>query len=183
MGTLIVFIAMVLVAAVAAAVLIGTSGNLQQRAMSTGMEATAEVSSNMRVTSILGVRASAADDLYDLKLYAQLSAGATPMDLTTLLIRTSDGNTVTTYTHTENALADGAAASTEFATTWIRGGTASSYVMDAGDLVELHFNMNGGTLPPRESVDIMLIPEVGATVDASFRAPASYGQDLTILLR
>lgn len=182
MGTLIVFIAMVLVAAVAAAVLIGTSGNLQQRAMATGMEATAEVSSNLRVTSIHGVRATTADDLYDIKMYVQLAAGAVPMDLSTLIIRTSDGDTITTYTHTTTALADNAAASTEFYADWIRG-TGTNSVMEAGDLVEIHFNTNGSTIPPREAVEVSLIPETGAMVVGDFRTPASYGQDLTIQLR
>ena len=105
-GTLIVFIAMVLVAAVAAAVLINTSGTLQQRAQSTGKEATQEVSSNLKVSGIYGVRNSTTVDLWDLKMNVELSAGATSMDLTKLIVRYSDGTTTRNYAHGTAALAD-----------------------------------------------------------------------------
>jgi len=53
-GTLIVFIAMVLVAAIAAGVLINTAGFLQTKSEATGEEATAQVSNRVTVISAYG---------------------------------------------------------------------------------------------------------------------------------
>ncbi|GAA0199596.1 archaellin/type IV pilin N-terminal domain-containing protein [Haladaptatus pallidirubidus] len=53
-GTLIVFIAMVLVAAIAAGVLINTAGFLQSKAEQTGQESSAQVTDHVHVVSTMG---------------------------------------------------------------------------------------------------------------------------------
>ncbi|WP_321420748.1 archaellin/type IV pilin N-terminal domain-containing protein [uncultured Methanomethylovorans sp.] len=107
-GTLIIFIAMVLVAAVAAAVLIQTSGTLQQKAQSTGKQATQEVSSNLMVKSIEGVRAkntatamSATIDL--LKLKVALNVGSSPVDVNQVVVSITDGTTANNLVYAGNA--------------------------------------------------------------------------------
>lgn len=95
-GTLIIFIAMVLVAAVAGAVLIQTSGVLQQKAQSTGKQATQETSSNLQIMEIEGIRArssptnlSSSIDL--LRITVGLNAGSEPVDLGQVIITITDG--------------------------------------------------------------------------------------------
>ena len=61
-GTLIVFIAMVLVAAIAAGVLINTAGFLQSSAEQTGEESQAQVTDRIDVTSSVGNVTIAGDD-------------------------------------------------------------------------------------------------------------------------
>jgi flagellin FlaB len=94
-GTLIIFIAMVLVAAVAAAVLIQTSGILQQKAQSTGKQSTQEVSSNLMVKNIEGVRAKTSGSLSPtidlLKLSVALNVGSSPVDVNQVVVSITDG--------------------------------------------------------------------------------------------
>src|SRR6056297_1029465 len=80
-GTLIVFIAMVLVAAIAAGVLINTAGFLQTQAEATGEDSTALVSERINVNSEVGIVASGADTLNELRIAVTGAPGADQIDL------------------------------------------------------------------------------------------------------
>jgi len=89
-GTLIVFIALVLVAAIAAGVLINTAGFLQTQAEQTGQESTEQVSSGVQVfstTSVVGENSAQSDDIQVLELRVGLSAGSDPVDLTSATVQ------------------------------------------------------------------------------------------------
>jgi flagellin FlaB len=115
-GTLIIFIAMVLVAAVAAAVLIQTSGVLQQKAQSTGKQATQEVSSNLMVKNIEGVRAKTGTNLSEtidlLKLKVGLNVGSSPVDVNQVIVSITDGTTANNLVYAANDKSYGAVMAT-----------------------------------------------------------------------
>ena len=81
-GTLIVFIAMVLVAAIAAGVLINTAGFLQSQAEATGQESTDLVSERIDVTSEVGIVGNqTSGELEAIKISVSGAAGADQIDL------------------------------------------------------------------------------------------------------
>jgi flagellin FlaB len=81
-GTLIVFIAMVLVAAIAAGVLINTAGFLQSQAEATGQESTDLVSERIDVTSEVGIVGNASNGtLNEIRISVAGAAGSDQIDL------------------------------------------------------------------------------------------------------
>jgi flagellin-like protein len=89
-GTLIVFIAMVLVAAIAAGVLLDTSGRLHSMAEQTGEESTHQVSNRVMVVSALG---HVTDETHNSALKS--SEDAMPnetVDTVTLTVKLSPGS-------------------------------------------------------------------------------------------
>ena len=81
-GTLIVFIAMVLVAAIAAGVLINTAGFLQSQAAATGEESTDLVSERIEVTSAVGIVGNkTTGNLSEIRIGVTAAPGADQSDL------------------------------------------------------------------------------------------------------
>jgi len=87
-GTLIVFIAMVLVAAIAAGVLINTAGFLQSQAEATGQESTDLVSERIDVTSEVGIVGNeTSGELNSIRIAVTGAAGSDQIDLSETTIQ------------------------------------------------------------------------------------------------
>ncbi|MFA5861467.1 MAG: archaellin/type IV pilin N-terminal domain-containing protein [Candidatus Thermoplasmatota archaeon] len=171
-GTLIIFIAMVLVAAVAASVIIGTSGTLQQRAQATGKEATAEVSSSLKVIDIYGTRNSTSTDLWNIKIQFELAAGGQRLAMDQIVLRYADGQNARWYNFS---------GTNAFTLSWIRG-LGTNNVIESGDLVELTFNTVSSELAPRTTFTVQVIPETGNPVELDLKTPPTYYTHTTVSL-
>ena len=85
-GTLIIFIAMVLVAAIAASIVVQTAETLQQRAYSVGKQTIREVSSGMKIIDYTGYTNEDQTKMEYLALTVKLRAGSYDIDLRETLL-------------------------------------------------------------------------------------------------
>lgn len=108
-GTLIIFIALLLVAAVAAGVLIQTAGSLQERALTTGDQAKGQISTNVRVIEVSATSGSDGT-LEEFEQIAKLSPGSNAIKLeqTLLTMNTYDRTASLTYRGTSGTYEDDA---------------------------------------------------------------------------
>ena len=197
-GAMIVFIAMVLVAGIAASVLIQTANRLEIQAMQTGQETIGEVSTGLAVSAIDGYKD--VENLSLMTITVQPRSGSFSIDLEQTYIEISDSNTkvVLMYEITEfhdtseingslfNAtFYDGLAAAT-FGIIVLEDAdgslTNATPVINKGDQVVLTIDLASvfsGTagLPTRTDVWGLIQPEEGAPGVFAFTSPASYASD------
>jgi flagellin FlaB len=191
---MIVFIAMVLVAGIAASVLIQTSTRLESQAMTTGAETTEEVSGGISVEDIVG---HVATDIDMLAITVRVRAGSPDMDLNHTVIEIHNGSVkaLLSYDYADaahfNSSVDADAnlfntgsistlTNEEFGIIVLEDPDSSvtqyNPVINRGDLVVLTIDTNAifGEIAERTDVAGMIMPEIGAPGMIAFTTPASY---------
>jgi archaeal flagellin FlaB len=184
-GTLIIFIAVILVAAIAAAVIISTGGSLQQKALMTGNEVKENVAPSLDIMSVRGADASQTGTPHTvthLTLLARLSAGSSPLNLNTTIMTldTVSGMQTISYTATvaDNVLAAG---SSDYVVTYMKSGPyrEDGYV-NLGDVVKINFNVDGQIGENLRS-RITVIPRSGNINQVEFETPETMTQPSIVL--
>ncbi|RDZ97525.1 hypothetical protein DEQ92_21275, partial [Haloferax sp. Atlit-6N] len=117
-GTLIVFIAMVLVAAIAAGVLVNTAGFLQATAEDAGQESVNKVTNRVDVVSTHGMvnQSGGSTTIDTLNLTVRMAAGSGSVDINSTTIKYLSGSTARTLVHnnTSTGVADPNLTNNEF---------------------------------------------------------------------
>ena len=193
-GAMIVFIAMVLVAGIAASVLIQTSGKLEMQAMKSGQETIAEVATGIQVEGIEGYNASGEGVISLLAIEIRARAGSKEVDISETVVELTDLNTKNLFTYNSGNFTpiediDGnifTASFYPFNNNTVFGlivledaddsVTATNPIINVGDHVILTINVTKafGGLSTRVDVTGLVIPEEGSPGMVSFTTPASY---------
>jgi len=192
-GAMIVFIAMVLVAGIAASVLVQTSTKLETQAMTTGQETIDEVSTGIAVEEILGHKSGATAIDY-IGVIVRPRSGSADIDLSETVLELSDSSTKNLLVYNSADFADTTdingdifgdatfttADATHFTLMVFEDADgscqAATPVINRGDHVMLcvDFTTALGALSPRTDVFGQVVTEQGAPGVIAFTAPASY---------
>ncbi len=180
-GTMIIFIAMVLVAAVAASVLISTANKVREQAQNTGDQAINNVASGFVVQDVTGQTNALKSKISNITIQVRLQAGspAVNMDKVTLQFITGSTNqmrkmaasgesSATTFVATQTL------AQTTGGSTW----TTSNYVVQQGDLITLTLNDTDGLgIGFTQAVSIKIVPAYGSPTTINFVTPSYYSTE------
>jgi len=179
-GTLIVFIAMVLVAAIAAGVLINTAGFLQTQAEATGEESTSQVSDRIQIVSTSG-DVDGSQNVDTVRFVVALAPGSSPIDLTqtTIQLIGEQGEA----TDSGQDLVDSGTGDTGISNIQ---GLSNNVLTDNSDRAEIaiDFANAGGSiestysaLSENERLSVVVTTAAGASTEKEIRVPTTITSD------
>ena len=189
-GTLIVFIAMVLVAAIAAGVLINTAGFLQTQAESTGEQSASQVSNSAQVIYASG-NVTDDPDIDLVNLTVSKSPGSDNINLSKATInwngQTSAILTGTNVTHQADASPINNSSSSTFAISSIDADKLgeSPVLVESEDRLRITMdatNIEDDGLSPGDTVNLALVTQAGAKTTYTLTVPESLTNKETVNL-
>ncbi|WP_348612903.1 archaellin/type IV pilin N-terminal domain-containing protein [Halobaculum rarum] len=178
-GTLIVFIAMVLVAAIAAGVLINTAGFLQSKSQETGQQSSKQVSDRVQEVATVGNVSGNQVDIVNVTVTQAPGAGEIDIyNATVTWIGPSGTDQLVANTSGEYDSLSGSLQENEFSYQTVKDSDGSDNVLnDADDRLNLVFDTGAinGALGEGEEVTIKINTMAGATTSIRFTVPESLG--------
>jgi flagellin FlaB len=174
-GTLIVFIAMVLVAAIAAGVLINTAGFLQSSAEESGEQSASQVTNRLQVVSAVGSSISESE-VKTVELTVKRAPGADNVDLETVTAQWVDDSGTFNVVHINSLDGQDAAFSTSTFRDDDGSITDSRVLNDPADRAVMIFNMGAGA----EQIDTTMDEGSDATVTINTQAGGETTQTLLV---
>ncbi|MEM4260637.1 MAG: hypothetical protein QXG00_05355 [Candidatus Woesearchaeota archaeon] len=172
-GVLLIFIATILTSAIAAGVLIRTSGLLQSKTIEVERTTRERITSGLEFVQVIGYANTTAGTIQDIEILARLKAGSSPVKLE---------DTYITYTVNEIAL------KLEVNTTL--GGSDCSFenitaetgycyeplfgnenaIIDVEETLYLRFKLNSThAMLPQDYVELQFVPKIGDPTSLDFR--------------
>lgn len=189
-GSMIIFIAMILVAGIAASVIIQTMNSLEEQAMKTGEETISDISSGLRVIRVNGYNDGS--KISQLAIFIKTIAGSDSVDLNEAYISISDSTNQLILNYTNNCFAGSASSglfgtinssnlsSTTYGIIVIRdydsSCTSTSPSINDNDLVVLMINATScfSGIDTRTNVFGNVVPEQGIDGVIGFTTPSAF---------
>jgi flagellin FlaB len=177
-GTMIIFIAMVLVAAVAASVLISTANKVREQAQNTGDQAINNVASGFVVQDVTGTVEPTFASMTDLTIQMRLQAGSPNMNMDLVSIQFVSGQTNAMLSFVAgSAIAHGGANATCYSanTTNTNAWGTGNHVVQQGDMITV--TITDLDLSYSAAATVKIVPAYGSATLISFVTPSYYNTE------
>jgi flagellin FlaB len=184
-GTLIIFIALILVAAVAAGVLIQTAASLQSKSLDIGRASQTKITTDLEVTQVYVYDTSDGKingGTDNLTIAVRLGTGSSSIKLSDMLIRLDSTDSSRPITYVVNTSASGPS-ETRYAVDYLLNGTQNVFGYIApGDMVQFSMtvpsdvNMSEGS-----RLIVRVVPKDGAIKPVDMHLPPAITESVTYL--
>ncbi|MEM1988761.1 MAG: archaellin/type IV pilin N-terminal domain-containing protein [Candidatus Woesearchaeota archaeon] len=177
-GTLILFIAMILVAAVAAGVLISTAMGLQSKALMTGKRTKDRVSTQL-MPVVISAEDGTDNTLEIFRIQVQLAPGSEPIKYSEMVVVMSTKNDTKEMLLNSSATCSSLPPSGQYAIEEMLTMGDSNY-LTRGEVAKICFNYTR-SIAEDESIVLQLVPKSGSPVILDLVMPSIINQQTIVL--